>query len=184
MSVLKYLVLWEKIVNLRFSRTPPFIRPFADFGTLFYMRILLLPFWPFTRFTQSEIAECHPMTFTSQRDLNRKIKQGKVRVGAVWDEHWNNEYQKGLDGKTLVVMTPHGPWHLDDISSNCTRKDDPDHRCWIRHGSAEEGNLQVDKKGNTCESGAGSVRFINIKTGETYYHGRLMRNKLVRIGFF
>ncbi len=169
---------------IMFKRTPSIIRPFADIGTLLYRWILLLPFWPFTRFAKSEIVECFPMYFESKEDFLNQWKSEKVQVGAVWDAHWYKESRKGSDGKSLVVLTPEGPWYIDGRSSNCTRKDDNEHRCWVRHGSPEAGNLQVDKLGNTCESGAGSIRMVDRKNQKSLYHARLMKNNLIRIVFF
>lgn len=169
---------------IMFKRTHPAVRPFADVGTLLYRWILLLPFWPFTRFAKSEIVKCFPMHFQNEKDLCSQWKKGGVRVGAVWDVHWDKGIRKGTDGKSLVVLTPEGPWYIDERSFTCTRKDDDEHRCWVRHGSAEEGNLQVDKHGNTCESGAGSIRIVDRKKRQSLYHARLMRNNLIRIIFF
>lgn len=172
------------MLQFTFRRTPPTVRPFADLGTLLYRKILLLPFWPFTSFVKSEIVTCFPMEFANEKYFNKQWKAGKVQVGAVWEAHWEKGCRKGPDGQSLVILTPAGCWYIDERSSTCTRKDDHEHRCWIRHGSAEEGNLQVDKKGDTCESGAGSIRIINKKSGQSSYHGRLMQGQLIRIIFF
>lgn len=48
-------------------------------------------------------------------------------------------------------------WYIDNRASNCTKKDDDVHRCWVRHGRPEDGTLHVDKSGNTCAAGAGSI---------------------------
>jgi hypothetical protein len=50
-------------------------------------------------------------------------------------------------------------------------KDDNIHRCWVRHGRPEDGTLHVDKAGNTCRAGAGS-----IDTGK--WHGFLHNGEL------
>lgn len=167
-----------------FKRTYPIVRPFADVGTLLYRWILLLPFWPFTRFARSEIVECFPVGFESENDFRNQLNTGKIKVGAVWDAHWCSDCRKGPDGKSLVVLTPKGLWYVDGRSFTCTRKSDDEHRCWVRHGSTEEGNLQVDKLGNTCESGAGSIRIVDRKNQKSLYHARLMKNTLIRIPFF
>lgn len=169
---------------IMFKRTPPCIRPFADYGTLLYRRILLLPFWPFTQFAKTELVECFPMQFKNEKDFLKKLRRGKINVGAVWDAHWYEDCRKGPDGKSLVVMTPQGVWYIDESSFTCTRPHDDEHRCWVRHGSVEEGNLQVDKQGDTCESGAGSIRIVDRKNKKSLYHARLMRNSLIRIIFF
>lgn len=46
-------------------------------------------------------------------------------------------------------------WEVDGRASNCTKKDDNVHKCWCRHGDAP--NVTVDKNGNTCAAGAGSI---------------------------
>ena len=35
------------------------------------------------------------------------------------------------------------------------------HRCWVRHGRPEDGTLHVDKNGQTCAAGAGSIQTHN-----------------------
>src|SRR6185503_6337156 len=55
---------------------------------------------------------------------------------------------------TLADAPPGGhDWMIDSRCSNCTRKDDNEHFCWVRHGSPEDGTLHVDKVGNTCAAG-------------------------------
>ena len=72
---------------------------------------------------------------------------------------------KGDDGRTLWVKLPNGDvWCVDGRASNCTKPEDTEHRCWVRHGEAP--NITVDKNGNTCSAGAGS-----IQSGS--YHGFL-----------
>lgn len=159
------------------GRTPFWVRPFAEFGTLAYRKLLLLPFWPFTRFAQSEIIECFPVYFKDERKCKLMLRLGLVKPGAVWDAHWLHDCRTGEDGQSLFVLTPIGPWFIDDIASNCTKPHDHDHRCWVRTGSVEEGTLHVAKNGNTCEAGAGSIRHGG-------YHARLVRNNLIRIVFF
>jgi hypothetical protein len=77
-----------------------------------------------------------------------------------WVEHigsacylWDN-----CDGRHLYGVLPNGRWwNIDGRAGNCAQKSDRLHRCWIRHGSPEEGNVHVDKEGLTCEAGAGSI---------------------------
>lgn len=83
--------------------------------------------------------------------------------GAMWDAHWMT--RKGPDGRSLVAKLPNGDeWMIDGRASNCTMPEDKEHRCWVRHG--EPPNLTVDKNGNTCKAGAGSI-------GSGNYHGFL-----------
>ncbi|TAL46450.1 MAG: hypothetical protein EPN91_00220, partial [Salinibacterium sp.] len=63
------------------------------------------------------------------------------------------------DGKHLMVVLPNGrEWDVSGRASNCTLKDDNVHRCWVRHGDPESGNVHVDKAGLTCSAGAGSIQ--------------------------
>lgn len=79
----------------------------------------------------------------------------------------------GADGRALAIVCPDGHhWHIDSRASNCTKPDDKVHRCWVRHGKPEDGTLHVDKNGNTCSAGAGS-----IMTGR--WHGFLRNGFLV-----
>lgn len=102
--------------------------------------------------------------------------------GAMRDAEWlkrfhcapeNNEYI-GPDGLALQVKTPAGEWMVDSQASNCTRDqrvavDTPEgregkltqfrrtHYCWVRHGDPRTGYVHVDKAGETCAAGAGSI---------------------------
>ena len=75
---------------------------------------------------------------------------------------WDN-----CDGKHLICMVPDKdwpeghPWQIDGRAGNCTMKDERTHRCWVRHGSPEDGTLHVDKAGHTCKAGAGSIQTNN-----------------------
>ena len=61
-------------------------------------------------------------------------------------------------GLHLHGIGPNGEeWDIDGRASNCTMKTDRIHRCWVRTGSPEDGTIHVDKVGNTCAAGAGSV---------------------------
>ena len=87
--------------------------------------------------------------------------------GAMW---YPRAYKFTPDGRkkeikeALTVMTPGGIWGIDGSASNCTRKDDLLHQCWVRHG--EPPDVTVDKNGDTCAAGAGSIMCGN-------YHGFL-----------
>lgn len=99
------------------------------------------------------------------------VKYGDLPVGAAWwVERW---YRRGPDGKTLAVKVPGRVWMPDERASNCTRPNDNEHRCWVRHGSIEDGTLHVDKAGNTCAAGAGSI----VVPG---WHGFLHNGHLVK----
>lgn len=92
----------------------------------------------------------------------------KAPVGAMWDAWWMPSMWAGPDGVCLVVRTPGGDWVVDDQASNCTRDQCvPDaegrriftrsHYCWVRHGDPRTGEIHVDKNGDTCDAGAGSI---------------------------
>lgn len=91
-------------------------------------------------------------------------------VGAMWYAPWYEDMWFGPDKRCLVVRTPGGEWVIDSVASNCTRKDDKVHKCWVRHGTAPA--ITVDKNGNTCAAGAGSILCGN-------YHGFLRNGYLV-----
>lgn len=99
--------------------------------------------------------------------------------GAMWNAWWMGRHFGGEDERSIVVKLPNGnDWQIDGIASNCDapcldcgqpmsahlgqsptiacRKLNPrPHKCWVRHG--EPPNLTVDKNGNTCGAGAGSI---------------------------
>lgn len=67
---------------------------------------------------------------------------------------WTN-----CDGKHLIVTLPNGyQWDVSSRCSNCDKRDDKTHRCWVRHGDPGKGEpVHVDKNGLTCNAGAGSI---------------------------
>lgn len=108
-------------------------------------------------------------------------------VGAMWDASWfGGPWACGPDGIHLVVKTPGGEWLVDAEASNCTRPQDSpvpnepgvtrftrSHYCWIRHGNPREpATLHIDKNGDTCAAGAGSIQIGG-------YHGFLHNGHLV-----
>lgn len=93
-------------------------------------------------------------------------------VGAMYDAHWMGDWARGPDGIALTVVTPGGVWMVDHEASNCTRPQQQpagdaehpnatrfvrSHHCWIRHGDPRTGNIHVDKNGDTCAAGGGSI---------------------------
>ncbi|GEM_PF-2459170 len=86
-----------------------------------------------------------------------------------------DEYPKcGADGLAIACKLPSGHhWYIDGTASNCTKREDAAHRCWIRHGTVGD-LLTVDKAGNTCDAGGGS-----IIDGAGGWHGFLRAGKLV-----
>jgi hypothetical protein len=92
--------------------------------------------------------------------------------GACWDAWWMPGNWRGPDGIALMVRCPNGSdWHVDGRASNCGRPDDKVHKCWVRHGDPRAANVTVDKDGDTCAAGAGS-----IQAGD--YHGFLQAGVL------
>lgn len=92
-------------------------------------------------------------------------------VGAMWVADWfpKNFYWDNKTDGHLHVKTPGGEWNIDSRASNCTLPQDRTHRCWVRHG--EPPNITVDKNGDTCAAGAGSIICGN-------YHGFLRNGEL------
>jgi hypothetical protein len=64
---------------------------------------------------------------------------------------WDNCNHQHLFG---VLPNDHW-WDIDSRASNCTLKDDRNHRCWIRHGQPPR--VHVDKNGLSCQAGSGSI---------------------------
>lgn len=96
--------------------------------------------------------------------------------GAMWNAEWLQGFPGwcGDDGLALIVKLPNGnDWHIDGVANNCPDKEDSNaggHKCWVRHGTAP--NITVDKNGNTCNAGGGS-----ISSGS--YHGFLRNGEFV-----
>ncbi len=95
----------------------------------------------------------------------------ELPVGAMYYGNWMNGIFPGPDGNSLFVMTPGGVWNIDAPASNCGKPKDRVHRCWCRHGLPPV--VTVDKRGNTCNAGAGSI-------GKPGYHGFLQGGYLTR----
>lgn len=94
-----------------------------------------------------------------------------------------NPHCEGWDGVSVVVVVPTTRyvgkrihWYVDGIASNCDvacascgvqYKDHghehayvssrAHHRCWVRHGGFGDTKLQIDKDGDTCGAGGGSI---------------------------
>lgn len=91
--------------------------------------------------------------------------------GACWNAWWM-PFSRGTDGIYLMVRLPDGhDWAVDSQASNCTRPGEP-HKCWIRHGDPRDCKVTVDKDGDTCSAGAGSI-------GTPDWHGFLRDGQLV-----
>ena len=89
----------------------------------------------------------------------RTMRQWSHVPGVMWDCTWYHDRLEllGPDGMSLMVVCPDGAyWHIDGPASNCTKKDDKVHKCWVRHGTPP--NITVDKAGLTCAAGGGSIQ--------------------------
>ncbi len=94
--------------------------------------------------------------------------------GASWNAWWMPSAWRRTDGMYLMVRLPNGhDWAVDSEASNCTRKGES-HECWCRHGDPRLAHVTVDKNGDTCAAGAGS-----IQGGD--YHG-FLRDGLLTAG--
>ncbi len=116
--------------------------------------------------------------------LWRRLDTGEILTlrdmpdGAMYHANWFAKYKHftGLDGLSLHVRVPERhDWNIDGRASNCDSPcatcaapynahqgrdhhyvdSRPDHKCWIRHGTPP--NITVDKAGNTCGAGGGSI---------------------------
>lgn len=88
----------------------------------------------------------------------------KAPDGAMYFATWYEKHRDwcGLDGHALMVKAPGGhDWHVDGRCSNCTRPEDKVHKCWCRHGDPTTGDVTVNKVGDTCSAGAGSLLLKN-----------------------
>ncbi len=105
-------------------------------------------------------------------DTGEETTLSKSPAGAMWYAWWFDDFCTPQGIHNLVVKTPGGEWMVDSQSSNCTMPDDRKkerHHCWIRHG--EPPNITVDKVGQTCGAGAGSIQC-------NQYHGFLRNGYL------
>lgn len=87
---------------------------------------------------------------------------GQPEAGDVYQLRWHDPgecpYWDNCDGTHTYGILPNGhTWDMDSRASNCDKKADRTHRCWVKQGSAEAGSLDVGKGGNTCGAGAGSI---------------------------
>ena len=87
--------------------------------------------------------------------------------GAIWEAQWAVEWAQGFDGRAFICRLPDGhDWQIDGQATNCTRKGDKRHRCWLRHGDPPRFTIDKNPSELTCAAGAGSI----LSPG---YHGFL-----------
>lgn len=123
----------------------------------------------------------------AEKQVFRKVRfnteSGDQEPGDCWYESWYHEedYKRDLcrwdncnDPRGhLMVRLPDGyVWDTDSRASNCTMKEDRTHRCWVKHGEAPD--LHIDKAGNTCGAGAGSIQGVDGWHG-FYHNGQLVQ---------
>jgi hypothetical protein len=120
------------------------------------------PRWPVTctcgfAFPESAAWQTFQQMIWRREDTGEEFTLRDAPIGAMWDASWWHGHPQwvGADGRCLIVRTPGGDWMIDSRCSNCTMPDDNVHKCWVRHG--EPPNITVDKNGNTCSAGAGSI---------------------------
>jgi len=105
-------------------------------------------------------------------DTGEEMTLRDAPEGAMWEATWyrNIPGWVGDDGRAIICMVPkRHEWNIDGPCSNCNRPNEP-HHCWVRHG--EPPNLTVDKNGNTCPVGGGSILTKD-------WHGFLRNGELV-----
>ncbi|RWQ56578.1 MAG: hypothetical protein EOS82_03545 [Mesorhizobium sp.] len=101
----------------------------------------------------------HGISRCIYRSLDTGEETAQLPIGALFSA---GSGPKGPDDLSIVCVIPReGPrgttwWHIDSRCSNCTKPDDKEHRCWVRHGTVGQ-TIHVDKNGNTCSAGAGSI---------------------------
>lgn len=125
------------------------------------------------KFVDTDEWQIFGRTIYKRIDTDEEMTLESAPVGACWNAPWFSERGRylGPDGRCLVVKTPGGDWIINSRASNCTMKDNTVHRCWVQHGSPEQGDLHVDKNGYTCAAGAGSIIIGS-------YHGFLLNGML------
>lgn len=124
------------------------------------------------RFTPAAEKQVWADRILRRADTGEEFRSRERPVGSVIDAWWGSLRRRGPDGRCLSVMLPgNHDWMIDSRASNCTMPEEHTHRCWVRHGSPEEGNLHVDKNGHTCAAGAGSIAIPG-------FHGFLHKGEL------
>lgn len=122
------------------------------------------PRWPTTcdagcgyEFTDADHWQDWQDRLYRRTDTGEETTLRDAAPGACWDARWMPDDYRGPDGIALTVRCPNGhDWCVDSQASNCTRKGEP-HACWVRHGDPRACQVTVDKNGDTCAAGAGSI---------------------------
>lgn len=168
-NAMAYFAMWDARLDAEGRRHP---QPMVDHKN---------PRWPKTceycgyEFTADDQWQMFGDTIMRAND-GREWPMRMLPTGAMWYPSWMQDPERsihspGPDGKVLQVICPDGtPWVIDSRANNCDRKDDDEHKCWVRHGVPP--NVSVGKDGNTCGAGAGSILTHN-------YHGYLRNGSFV-----
>lgn len=125
-------------------------------------------------FTPDDVWQDWERHLYRRSDTGELVSLNDAPPGACWDADWmpQNWRDRSPDGIYLMVRLPNRhDWAVDSEASNCTRKGEK-HHCWVRHGDPRECRVTVDKNGDTCAAGAGS-----ILSGD--WHGFLRDGQLV-----
>lgn len=106
-------------------------------------------------------------------DTGEEFTLRDAPVGAMWDAFWMHDWHNGEDGLSIYCKVPQNhDWFIDGPCGNCPWKDGSHsgHKCWVRRGIPPR--LTVDKSGNSCPVGAGSIQTPD-------WHGYLRDGELV-----
>ena len=98
------------------------------------------------------------------------------RPGDMWYSDSDSIYCgfQNCDKKHLQVRLPDGSvWDTDSRAANCAKPDDVVHRCWVKHTENGVENMTIDKNGDTCEAGGGSILQEN-------WHGFIRKGMLIK----
>lgn len=141
--------------------------------------------WPVTcdcgyTFAESDNWQLFAKTLYTRTDTNEEVTLDACPPGALWIATWLEGHYPSPDGQIVMCKTPGGDWCIDSTANNCTNPDDKVHNCWIRHGDPTDPQgtktgvkFHVDKSGNTCSAGAGSIQCND-------YHGFLHHGMLTQ----
>jgi hypothetical protein len=123
------------------------------------------------KYSWNILKEKYPDMIAICTDKIYDTPSGQLEPGCLFWNDWYPEtmYWDNQKGPHLMAILPNGNhWCIDSRASNCTLPLDRTHRCWCRHG--ELPNITVNKVGETCSAGAGS-----IQSGT--YHGFLINGE-------
>lgn len=140
--------------------------------------------WEYIRDAQGELT-MSPFVEGVASPMMRPLGGGEPRrcrdlpTGALWvldrkaDQPRDAWPRAGADGLAIACKLADRVWYIEGRASNCDKRTDDDHRCWVRQGTVGE-RLTVDKAGLTCGAGAGSI----FMGANNEWHGFLRNGKL------